>query len=113
MCKLLSKVVANFDVVRINGGGARSDFSLKLRAEASGKVIEQLETDEAPALGVALLAGVAVGVFHDLEDGIKKTVRIKKTVTPDRKMVEKYSEPQLMYERLYKSLAPVREKWEI
>ena len=113
MCGLLSNMVAPFDVVRMSGGGARSDFALKLRAEASGKTIELLETDEAPALGVAILAGVATGVFKDLEDGISKTVRIKKTVVPDPAMVEMYKEPRRMYERLYKSLAPVRDAWQL
>ena len=45
LCSILEKMTCSFDTVRINGGGARSRFALQLRADVSGKVIEQLETD--------------------------------------------------------------------
>lgn len=113
LCDILSRMAGDFDTVRISGGGARSSFALQLRADVSGKVIEQLETDEAPALGVAMLAGVATGVFSGIEDAISKTVRIKSVVKPDPETSELYRDSRHKYELLYKSLAPVRQDWKL
>ena len=113
LCDIVSDIKGDFDSIRISGGGARSEFGLQMRADMSGKVIEQLETDEAPALGVAILAGVATGVFKDLEEGISKTLKIKKKVYPRPEVTEMYRESRQMYERIYDSLSPVRESWKL
>lgn len=113
LCSILEKMTCSFDTVRINGGGARSRFALQLRADVSGKVIEQLETDEAPALGVAMLAGVATGVFSSLEDAISKTVRIKSVVRPDKEVAKLYEDPKHKYQLLYRALEPVRKDWKL
>lgn len=113
LCGLLGRMAGDFDVVRMSGGGARSEFTVQLRSDNSGKTIECLETDEAPALGVAILAGTAIGEFRDLEDGLGKNVRISRTVIPDPEMKENYSGARDMYRRLYESLAPVRDSWSL
>ncbi len=113
LCDLLDKMVGGFDLVRMSGGGARSEFALQLRCDNSGKTIECLETDEAPALGVAILAGVAVGVFDSLEDGLEKNVRIRTTVKPNIETTAKYADARRIYDTLYRSLAPVRDGWKL
>ncbi len=48
-------------VIRAIGGGARSPFWLQLKADMFGTPVVRLDTAEAPCLGAALCAGVAVG----------------------------------------------------
>lgn len=111
LCDLLCEMAGDFELVRMSGGGARSEFTIQLRSDNSGKKIECLETDEAPALGVAILAGVAIGEFRSLEDGLEKNVRISKTILPNPEITAKYAGARAMYERLYQSLAPIRDSW--
>ncbi len=109
LSQLMDGMTTGFDRVRINGGGARSEFTLHMRANTSGKIIDQLDTNEAPCLGAAMLAGTAVGVFRDMEDAVQKAVRIRMTAYPDEAKVRSYERPKEIYKTIYKSLAPVRE----
>lgn len=111
LCNLLSSMAGEFHVVRMSGGGARSEFTIQLRSSNSGRKIELLETDEAPALGVAILAGVAIGAFENIEEGVGKNVRIRSIVIPEPELTDKYADARAAYENLYHSLAPVRDRW--
>ena len=53
--------------VRITGGGARSAWWTQLKADITGVAVEVVTQQEPGTLGAALLAGVAVGVYSDLE----------------------------------------------
>jgi xylulokinase len=54
--------------VRITGGGARSAWWTQLKADMTGMPIEVVKHPEPGTLGAALLAGLAVGVYDDLEE---------------------------------------------
>ncbi|NJN51881.1 MAG: hypothetical protein HC809_09025 [Gammaproteobacteria bacterium] len=49
--------------LRVDGGGASSDFLLQLLADALGRPVERLTHNEATALGAALAAGVGIGAW--------------------------------------------------
>jgi xylulokinase len=53
--------------IRITGGGARSAWWTQLKADITGVPVEVVSQPEPGTLGAALLAGVAVGVYSDLE----------------------------------------------
>jgi xylulokinase len=53
--------------IRITGGGARSAWWTQLKADVTGVPVEVVTQPEPGTLGAALLAGVAVGVYSDLE----------------------------------------------
>ena len=55
------------DEVRATGGGARSPLWLQLQADIYGCPVRRTFVDEGPAYGAALLAGVASGVFDDIQ----------------------------------------------
>lgn len=69
--------------LRAFGGGARSPLWLQAKADIYGKPVLAMDVTEAPCLGVALLAGVAIGVFASIEDGLAQMVRIKRVFEPD------------------------------
>jgi sugar (pentulose or hexulose) kinase len=54
------------DRLTLTGGGARSEFWARMFADVCGMTVEVSAVDESGALGVALLAAVAAGVFPDL-----------------------------------------------
>ncbi|MBI1878776.1 MAG: hypothetical protein HYR94_11255 [Chloroflexi bacterium] len=54
--------------IRITGGGARSAWWTQFKADMTGKPIEVVEHPEPGTLGAALLAGLAIGVYDDMEE---------------------------------------------
>jgi len=56
------------DRIRITGGGARSAWWTQLKADMTGMPIEVVAHPEPGTLGAALLAGLAIGVYDDLEE---------------------------------------------
>ena len=53
--------------IRITGGGARSPWWTQLKADMTNMPIEVVAHPEPGTLGAALLAGLAVGVYDDLQ----------------------------------------------
>jgi xylulokinase len=92
------------DDVRATGGGARSPLWLQLQADIYGLPISRTAVDEGPAYGAALLAGVASGVFRDIE-AASAGVRLREPVTePDPERARRYDELYAIFASLYPAL---------
>jgi xylulokinase len=91
--------------LRAFGGGAKSPLWLQTKADIYGKPVLAMDVSEAPALGVALLAGVATGVFSSVEDGVAQMVRVGPTYEPDLALHQQYMEKFQVFERVYPALA--------
>lgn len=59
--------------LRVTGGGARSAFWLDLLSARTGFPCVALRSNEGPAYGAALLAGVGVGVWSSVEAAVAET----------------------------------------
>ena len=55
-------------VLRVDGGATANDFLMQFQADISNTSIQRPAVLETTALGVALLAGLAVGVYSDLKE---------------------------------------------
>jgi len=64
---LLNQEGVPIDRIRAVGGGARSQWWTQLKADLTGVPVEVVEQQEAGTLGAAILAGLAVGIYNDLE----------------------------------------------
>jgi xylulokinase len=53
--------------IRITGGGARSAWWTQLKADVTNLPVEVVSQPEPGTLGAALLAGVAIGFYNDIE----------------------------------------------
>jgi L-xylulokinase len=95
-------------VVRATGGGMRSGVWRQLFADGLGRTIEVPDTDEAGARGAAVLAGLGVGLYSDLDEAITNTVRIAATHEPDRRRSAAFS---ATYERFTAAIAALRPLW--
>jgi xylulokinase len=92
------------DDLRAVGGGARSPLWMRLQADVYGRPIRRTVIDEGPAYGAALLAGVAAGVFADVEEASAR-VRVRAEVTePDPERARRYDEQYAIYAGLYPAL---------
>lgn len=54
--------------LRVDGGGANSDFLCQFQADILGIPVERPSNTEATCLGAAYLAGIAVGYWSDIEE---------------------------------------------
>jgi glycerol kinase len=54
--------------LKVDGGASRDAFLMQFQADISGVLIHRPEVRETTALGAAYLAGIAVGLWKDLDD---------------------------------------------
>lgn len=80
--KLLRGLGVEPDELRIVGGGAKSEFWVRMLADVLGVACVRLEADEGPAFGAALLAGVGCGVWSSVWDACRDAVRLRDRFEP-------------------------------
>jgi len=89
--------------VRAVGGGTRNALWNQIKADVLGRSFDVLEFQETGAFGAALLAGVGVGIIHDLAQAaeIAREAGGAATVAPNHGVVPLYGELFSVYDRLY------------
>lgn len=92
------------------GGGTRNAFWMQNKADISGRPVETLEIEEATALGAAMLAGVGVGVYEDLQEAVTRVQKPGKMFEPNPKLVPVYNELFEIYQGVYPALKPVNNR---
>ena len=95
------------EVIRAFGGPTKSLKWLQLKADISGKKVEVPAVEEASALGAAILAGVATGVYASYEQAIKAAIKIKAIYRPRPEIHQIYQHQHEIYKHLVKTLKPV------
>jgi xylulokinase len=86
--------------IRITGGGARSRWWTQLKADITNKPIEVVEATEPGTLGAALLAGLAIGIYDDMEEISKEYSGTQSIYAPDPKRAALHQERLEMYRQL-------------
>lgn len=90
--------------VRASGGGARSELWRQIQADVTGMEHVTINVDEGPAFGVALLAGVGVGIYPSVEDACRSTIRVFSSTTPRARAKRVYAGYYPVYRSLYQAL---------
>jgi L-xylulokinase len=96
-------------VVRMAGGATRSKTWMQLFADILGVTVEVSEAQELGALGVAMLAGVGVGVFNSVTEAAEKCARIAARYECDAEKHSYYEKKYAAYKKIIAALDPV---WE-
>jgi sugar (pentulose or hexulose) kinase len=82
---LMKKGTGNpISIVRMYGGSAKSDTWNQIFSDVLGLAVHTLDTPETTALGAALCAAKALGVYPGFTEAVRKMVRVKKQYSPDR-----------------------------
>lgn len=68
--------------MRVDGGAASNELLMQFQSDILGVHVDRPRSVETTALGAAYLAGLAVGVFRDL-DAVKKAHHVEKTFAPE------------------------------
>ena len=95
---------------RICGGGAKSPLWRTIMANVCNLELEQIESEEGPGYGGAMLAAVACGEFSSVKEAAEKLVHVTATVKPDPEISARYEAQYQKFRRIYpamKELFPV------
>ena len=96
--------------VRIVGGGARDDLWASIKANVLGRPVRRVLTEEATAVGAAMVAGVGAGVFSDFSAASVAVQLDPNTIDPDTATQQRYADAYGRYlaafDAVEKALAP-------
>jgi xylulokinase len=104
--ELLRSLGAEPTVGRVSGGGARSDFWLRIVASVLRLPLERMENEDGSAFGAALLGGVRAGVFGFANEAVAACVRPRAIVEPDETWAGVYDSGYECFRSLYPALRP-------
>ncbi len=86
------------------GGGAKSSFWRQMLSDVFGVIVKTTESTEGPALGAAILAGCAAGVYKSVPEGCRMAVKGGEETTPDAGRHEEYKKMYAVYRALYPAM---------
>ena len=97
----------HFEKLNATGGGAKSKVWMQMKADVLNLPITALKTSEAGTVGSAMLTGIAVGVYKDLQDAADHMVQETDTYYPRPEMHEKYMKVYGRYKQVYNAVRPL------
>jgi xylulokinase len=83
--------------VRIVGGGARDNLWAAIKASVLGRPVRRVLTEEATAVGAAMVAGVGTGFFADFAAASVAVRLAPATIEPDPEVTKTYSDAYRRY----------------
>lgn len=97
----------SFDNIIVSGGGSKNEFWLQNKADMLGLPIEVSNIKEASPLGAAMLAGVGLNLYRNLDEAYEKVKKPGKVYKPDLELTAKYESLFKIYKSVYPSLKPI------
>jgi xylulokinase len=94
------------DTITLIGGAAQTALWVQIKADVLGRQLRVLDLKESTALGAALLAGVAAGVFRNEAESLAGLRHATRMVAPDPPNAALYDR---CYRQVYSKIAPALE----
>ena len=106
--ELMQAMGLSIERIIASGGGTQHPLWLQLQADILDAEVVRTETQEAAALGAALLAGIGAGLYSDFGAASAAAVRYSADVYHPRPAIAaRYHEQAEIYRKLYPALAPI------
>ena len=102
----LHSLGTSFDSLYCMGGASRSPLWLSIKASVTGCTMIPLRARESGCLGAALLAGVGIGRYPDIDTAAQGLAITGEAIKPDPSLKACYDEAFRRYVALYESLKP-------
>ena len=90
--------------VHASGGGAKSSLWRQIQADIFHAPVMTMNVEESPAAGAAIIAGVAAGVFRNIQEGCDCMIRVTEVTEPIESHAKIYDDYFQEYRQLYASL---------
>ena len=97
----------HFRKLNATGGGAKSKVWMQMKADILNLPITAMKVSDAGTVGSAMLTGVAIGQFRDLQDAAEHMVHEAETYYPREVMHQKYMEIYERYKKVYQAVRPL------
>lgn len=97
----------HFSVLHATGGGAKSEVWMQMKADILNIPIIAMETVNAGTVGSAMLTGIAIHCYKDLEQAASIMVKQRKVYYPRMAQYEAYSAIYERYRKLYAAVRPL------
>ena len=92
--------------IRALGGGGKTPAWARIKANVTGRRVIIPEILDAAVVGDAILAGLSVGVYENVEKAVDRLVKIKTVIEPDREIHKVYNRYYRLYEALIEAVEP-------
>lgn len=109
--EILAKNNINISEVKLAGGIINSGFWMQLLSDILQKDLVTTGVKELGALGSAVIASVAAGVYWDLETAVKNMVRDERIIKCNPELKGTYEEKFKLFREMYKTLESKFEKF--
>lgn len=93
--------------IRTRAGGGSSTLWNQIIADALVLPIEVMQVGEPGCLGAAMLAGVGVGVYEDIQDAVRHAVHACSRTPPDTMNAATYKERRMIFNKAFQALEPI------
>jgi xylulokinase len=102
-----TRLNTSFESITVTGGVARNEFWIQNKADMLGLPVEVSDIKDASPLGAAMLVGLGLGLYGDVQEAYERVKAKGKVYTPQRKATERYRQHFEIYKDLYPALRPV------
>ena len=92
------------ETIRLGGGGARSALWRQIQADIYGRAVSTVEAEEGAAYGVAILAGVGIGIWPSVDVACDAVVQTRERVEPNDTAKQVLNRQYESYRKLYPAL---------
>lgn len=104
---LLENMGLLVDEIRLVGGASRSRLWNQIKADVLQKPVRKMSVSEAASVGVAMIAGLSIGIFRDIQEACDRMVELGEETQPARTNRQVYQDGYEKYVQLYECLVPV------
>lgn len=104
---VLRKVGFKISSVNCVGGGSKSDVWLQLKADIYGIPINKMYFNEGGCLGLAIIMAKSLKIYKDIDEAIKKMVKVSRTFYPNEKNYTEYLKRYKLYKKIYTSIKEI------
>ncbi len=101
---LKSTGIGEVQQVRVSGGGAKSSLWRSILSNVLDLELVTVTTTEGAAYGAALLAGVGIDIWPNVDDAVNATITLSDSSSPETKTVVEYEQYYQVYKQLYPTL---------
>lgn len=100
----LKKAKKDLTCIRLAGGVTKSDIWCRMFADILNVDVYTVSDCETGCFGASIAAGIAVGLFEDYQEAVKKAVSFDKIYKPNPKNVEVFTKKYMCYKKIVENL---------
>lgn len=90
--------------VRVTGGGSKSKLWRQILADTFNAEVGQVNSQEGPAYGSAILALVSTGAYGSVDEACQNLIQVADRTRPDKENAKMYDDVYAVYQGLYNRL---------